>query len=333
MKSQKPNDLKQHNVRAIRELLSNQTNGLTKSDIANAISLSVVTTNKLISEMLKTGEVITLQNPVATGGRKAFVYKLNPSYRHLLAIQFVEQAKQPVAFFTVSTLEQEAIFQQIIPMNQEDGQEIIAAVAAILQRYPKTGVISIGIPGVEIDGSFQIMDFSSIKNTDLRNALREMTDLPILIENDINAATFGFSKLIGTHDIVAGIYFLENYAPGSGLVIKDAIFRGANGLSGELKHLSYFEGLTFPITEDAQIMQMAEQSMRTIISMYDPQELVIFDTEKMLSAARLDQLLHRLKDIFPYGYLPEVTLQHDLSTYYLKGLNELALQFLQELPI
>lgn len=333
MKSQKPNDLKQHNVQAIRKLLSQQPNGLTKSEIAHSISLSVVTTNKLISEMLETEEVITLQKPVTTGGRKALAYKLNPHYRYLLTIQFLEQAKQPIALFTLSTIEQEAIFQQTLPMLQDDGQEIVATVRDILQRYPKTAVISIGIPGVEIEGIFQIIDFPSISKADLRNALSRETNLPILIENDINAATFGFSKLNGTHDIVAGLYFLENYAPGSGLVIKDTIFRGANGLSGELKHLSFFEELTFPITEEAQMMQLAEQSLRTIISLYDPQQIVIFDTEHLLSADRLDQLRHQLEKVFPYGYLPQLILHNDLSTYYLKGLNELAVKVIQESPI
>ena len=52
----------------------------------------------------------------------------------------------------------------------------------------------------------------------------------------MNAAVFHFKE---EKKIVAGIYFPKNYPPGAGLVIDQQLFKGANHLSGEIKHLPH----------------------------------------------------------------------------------------------
>lgn len=86
MKSQKPNDLKQHNIQMIRQLFIRHYYGLTKTEIAQTLSLSVVTTNKLISEMLEADELLELPKTVSTGGRKAMNYQLNKNHQFILTL-------------------------------------------------------------------------------------------------------------------------------------------------------------------------------------------------------------------------------------------------------
>ncbi|MFL2101332.1 ROK family protein [Desemzia sp. FAM 23991] len=332
MKSQKPNDLKQHNVQAIRKLFMEQQHDLTKTEIARLTSLSVVTTNKLISEMIAAGELVSLQQSVFTGGRKAMVYQLNKDYKTILTIRFYETDKKQTALLRVSNLRHECIVVQTVHLTENTMDSVLNAIKKLLNEYSKISVIVIGIPGVEMDGNFKIMDFSSMKGINIRARLKDMTDLPVIIENDINAATYGFAKENSTEEIVAGLYCLENYPPGSAVVIQDRIFCGANGLSGELKHLSYYDNVHFPVVNRSKAAGLVEQSLRTIISMYDPHEVVIFDVDRFITTEIWAEISARITQIFPYGYLAKVTIYHDVAEYYLMGLNELGLKLILEQP-
>ncbi|AKG35806.1 ROK family protein [Paenibacillus durus] len=332
MKSQKPNDLKQHNIQAIRKLFIEQQHYLTKTEIARRTSLSVVTTNKLISEMIDAGELLALQQSVFTGGRKAMIYQLNKEYKYILTIRFYENDKKHTALLTVSNLYHECITTKILHLSENNIDCVWHEIITLLNDYSNISVIVIGIPGVEIDGEFKIMDFSSMKNINLRTQLKRITDLPVIIENDINAATYGFAKKKSTKEIVAGVYYLENYPPGSALVVHDRIFRGANGLSGELKHLSYYENLQFPVVNRSEVAALVEQSLRPIISMYDPHEVVIFDTNQLITEEIWGKISEKINQVFPYGYMANFKIYHDLSESYLIGLNELGLKIILEHP-
>lgn len=325
MRAQKPNDLKQHNVRAIRQLFVQQQS-LTQNEIARHTALSVVTANKLIGEMIQKNEVLLAEDTVATGGRKAKKYQLNKDYKHILAVQFYEHEKENTVSLTVSDLLCKVLTAQTRIFSAEAMAVFWEALAELLLQDPLIGIIVVGIPGVEAEGEFKIMDFASLEAADFRQQLQELTDLPVIFENDINAATYGYAKEQALSEIVAGIYFLENYAPGSALVFNDQIFRGANGLSGELKHLPMFEEVAFPVTEKKDVSKLVEAALRVVISMYDPQHLVVFDTNRLITEELWSFLRDKLQLVFPYDSMPELQLRHTIADPYLSGLNEIGLK-------
>ena len=58
--------------------------------------------------------------------------------------------------------------------------------------------------------------------------------MPVIIENDVNAAVLGYGKNIDGAPIIVGIYFPEYFGPGAGIMIDGKILKGAHGYAGEI---------------------------------------------------------------------------------------------------
>lgn len=74
-----PRDLKELNKKNIKSILRQQ-GAMTKAEIAEVTGLSVVTVNKLIRDLVENEEILEQDNSVATGGRRAVSYEINPNF-------------------------------------------------------------------------------------------------------------------------------------------------------------------------------------------------------------------------------------------------------------
>lgn len=90
MKSHKPRNIKNHNLNVLRSVLR-ENRSLSTKDLSAISGLSVVSINKLLSELVETGEVTIQENPAITGGRRASIYQFNQHFTHFLVIQFTEK--------------------------------------------------------------------------------------------------------------------------------------------------------------------------------------------------------------------------------------------------
>ena len=60
----------------------------------------------------------------------------------------------------------------------------------------------------------------------------------MVIENDVNAAVFGYGRKMKLASIIVGIYFSKYFGPGAGIMINGKILKGAHGYAGEVALLS-----------------------------------------------------------------------------------------------
>lgn len=71
MKSYQPKSIKELNQKILINLLKANQDSLTKSQLAHAAGLSVVTINKLLPDLVASNAIKESENPVQTGGRQA----------------------------------------------------------------------------------------------------------------------------------------------------------------------------------------------------------------------------------------------------------------------
>lgn len=74
------------------------------------------------------------------------------------------------------------------------------------------------------------------------DALRAELDLEISLENDANAAGYAEHVYGAARDLESSIYVTISTGIGGGLFIGDTVIRGANGVAGEIGHMTVLPG-------------------------------------------------------------------------------------------
>ena len=245
MKAYKPNTIKKHNLNILREILQQGKSYSTK-ELTEMIDLSVVSINKLLGELKQIGEIFVDQKAAVTGGKRAAVYRYNPNFRQMLILQFVEHNQEMFGELLVYNLFEEVVAQWTLSSAELTIDPLKDRIRQVILAYPSIQLLVFGIPGEELDGRLQIMDFEPLCNTGFRAIMLETFQLDIIIENDINAAALCQALIEPRKEICMSIYYPENYPPGAGIVIDGKIFHGKHGLSGEIKHLPIDNQYEFP---------------------------------------------------------------------------------------
>lgn len=266
----------------LTQIIKNQ-GPLSKGELAKLSGLSVVTMNKLIPELVASEVVQEFSDSVVTGGRHAVSYEYNAQYQLLLVIQLIEKNQQIVFNFYISDLYGTILRQEESSDLAFSWVELKEKIQKFLIEEPKIKGISIGIPGVEVEGILKMSDHPQLIGVHLRKEIALEFQLPVTIENDINAAVLGYAaKQDGKNESIVGIYYPRDFPPGSGIWLNGQIVRGRNGFAGEIKYLPLTaKWHEVPVSEIDLAKNMSEV-IQTIISMYDPNEIVIYTESKRL---------------------------------------------------
>lgn len=319
LNSYKPSNVKEHNLKLIRKIFLSRRTPYTKTELATITGLSVVTINKLIKHMLNTNEVIELQNTVTTGGRKANIYKLNKEIKKVMILTISEHLNSMFYTVAIGNLRREIIFEKKIELLFTSVDAMMAELSKVKDKY-EPAILVVGIPGAEKSGEIKISDFKPLLNSYFSKNLQNKLSIPVFIENDCNAATYGYvmDNKLGD-EIVSGVYFPPNNPPGSSLIIQGVIYHGGNNLSGEIKYL--------PIQRQSdRNLEYYKSIFTTIMAMYDPNEIIVFSKnidkfhESTTNVLELNDLYDRL--IIKYST--------DFDKFHQRGLLEIALENLDD---
>ncbi|GAA2148223.1 ROK family glucokinase [Nocardioides koreensis] len=123
-----------------------------------------------------------------------------------------------------------------------DAEEIEAAIADLVSQLASRhsiGSVGVGAAGY-IDKARAVVLFApnlAWRNVDLRSDLEKRVDLPVVIENDANAAAWGEFRFGAGHDIDDLLLVTVGTGVGGGLVLDGALYRGAFGVGAEIGHM------------------------------------------------------------------------------------------------
>ena len=116
---------------------------------------------------------------------------------------------------------------------------LLAEIVNIIEKYPNIQAVGIGFPGFIHPDSKKIIQSPNLPGLsyfDLRGELMKILDLPVIIENDANAAAYGEYCLLGKPE--AGlIYFGLGTGVGGGLIHASKPFAGFHGCAMEVGHI------------------------------------------------------------------------------------------------
>ena len=149
----------------------------------------------------------------------------------------------------VADLEGNVSGDQIVPTEAEGGPEHVIGrmIAALEAAATEAGVTlqALGGLGVASPGALDLVNgvvyeapqLPGWDGVELPKLLRERLGIPVLLENDANAAALGENRFGAGRGTREMIYLTISTGVGGGIIIDGRIYHGVTGAAGELGHI------------------------------------------------------------------------------------------------
>lgn len=219
--------IKQENMNRLWYLLR-QVDHATVSQLAEWSGLSAVTTTALAKELLQRGQIENNSIIQPQLGRPAVAYRFAAEHKLVLLIYTIEYDQLDYVYFSVCNLLGDNIysFNQPLPPPMIDSFD--KTIASLIRKFPLISCIGLGLPvGSEFQDRLIASDYPFLQNMPLRAHLSEQFDLPIIIENDINSAAYGYCHTYHLENkCLVSIFFPCKYTPRAGIYLNGQLVKG-----------------------------------------------------------------------------------------------------------
>lgn len=327
MRTANANLMKEINLNHVRQVMK-RVNTATKPQLASLTKLSVVTVNSLVKELYELGELFEDLTVPSNGGRPAQTYRYNYNFSLGLVMYVKDKDGQVLISATVVNLENEILSkdEHIIPVFERELFSDIIGQAIVL--HPSIKVIGIGIPGQAVNGEIKVSSHNELIGSRMIQEIEQQFGLPILVENDVNAAISGYCiKQEGEEQqYLLGLYFPNKYPPGMGIYLNGMLLKGNQGMSGEIKFLPDMPDWSLEM-DKATFNDTVCRIIQTVNAVLAPDKIVIYqdklDVELWEPAWEMYQLQH------PMPIYPQIILQNTFQEDFEAGLRWLTLKSLE----
>jgi predicted NBD/HSP70 family sugar kinase len=248
----RPSLIRHINQARVLRLLKDRGN-LSRAELARVLKLTRSTLTFVAGELMDSGLVTeTGQSSVTQAtGRPGTALKLNPDGAFFLGAEIAAEQIHSVLI----NLEGSIIHRETAKLKSRKpesvSEELVRMVKGIwsiqLKNSDRLRGLGVTVSAlVSSQGVIRMAPTFGWNQFDMKSALKSRLDLPVFVENDANGAALAelsFGRRVGQRDLC--LLFLD-VGVGAGLIVDRKIFRGSDGLAGEIGHL------TLDPTENAQ---------------------------------------------------------------------------------
>lgn len=324
-------DVRNHNLQKIRSALRSMRQA-TKPQLAEHTGLSVMTVNTLVKILQEHGEVALMEDflPSASeeGGRPARQYQYLADRLQALILCFYEEAGEIRMESRVENLFGDVIFFEKISCSEVFVEFLKDTIQAYQEKYPQLSLVMMGLPGVEVDEVMAVIDYPALKGLRLREVLGKAVGLPIYLVNDINAAVSGYGMSLGSsvkQETVVGIYWPRNYPPGAGILLNGVLYKGRDGLAGEIS--CAFDCSSY--SPQGDIVEQMTEKIVDFVRFWNPHRIVLYHEEITPVVETAIRCL--CAEAIPERFLPELIFDRKLREDYRRGVRAMAGTYLEML--
>lgn len=310
----------------------------TKAELCDKLDISFPTISKFLAQMEKSGEVISVGLDESSGGRRAKRYKYNPEHSLGLSI-FLERKETNYAIFNcVGEVKERGI----IPSVLVDGglQLLTMSMGKLITDYPKVSSIAIGVPGSVDNGKiFHIPGYVNFQNFDIKAFYENHFSIPVVVENDMNAAVLGYHHYKGGKNNPSLVYlYIGQNGPGAGFLINGDVVRGSTFFAGEISFVPQYDEQNLwqalenhgtdskeaPFSQDYQIDPIS-RLVASFTASINPHSIIFCKDE--VDEALIEKITSASSNYVPSEHLPELTIS-DWKQDYLYGLQSLGIELM-----
>lgn len=216
-----------------------------RADLARVLGVSPALMTQLVKDLLADGLVVELEQAPSNGGRPARMLGLAASSSRAIGVKVVADH---VAFVEVG-IDGRVLRSASKPFDASSSTYLAELVDRI-RHFISGGTgstllgIGVGVPGSVDRPANGVVDAPQLgwSGVELGHALRRALDLPVIVENNVNALAVA-ERLFGlgrSHDDFLVVTIGTGI--GAGIVVDGSVLRAASGGAGEIAHI--------PISDD-----------------------------------------------------------------------------------
>ncbi|MDU1847144.1 ROK family transcriptional regulator [Niallia alba] len=315
-------------------LLSNGS--ATKVELSSKLGISFPTISKFISQMEKDGELLSAGLDDSSGGRRAKRYTYNQEYMLGLAIFLERTVTNYIVFNCLGEIKDAGKTSSAL---KDDNVKLLTEyVEALKNKHPRIRSISIGVPGSVDNGRIiYIPEYEHLQNFDLKGYLENHFSIPVVLENDMNAAVLGYHARKENKKNKSLIYLYSGQnGPGAGILINGDVVRGSSYFSGEVSFVPQYDDRNFGeaieneigkkkiFTKEAEIDAIS-RLVASFVAIINPHTIIFCDDE--VNQITINQIKKQSSNYIPAEHLPEFIMS-DWEQDYLYGLQSLGLDLM-----
>lgn len=322
--------IKEINALLVRKALKARRQA-TKQQLAADTGLSSMTVGTVLQSLELNGEALEAELLSSQGGRPARQFRFNENHAQALILFTHEHQGRDILHMRVANLFGECLFARDEPLADIGLGSFEPFIDKAIDEYPAIGAIGLGLPGVEIDGRVVCLDYPSLVGTALSAHYRDRYGLPLVLENDVNAAALGYCRRKGIQGAAATVYlyFPRRYTPGAGLCIGGELYRGKSGYAGEVASMPLGIDWKDPLlygSKEAWARAIG-RLVAAVSALLNPAQVILHG--EFLAEADAAAIAAECAQLMPHNALPSIELSPDFSLDFQDGLLEEALALLE----
>ena len=298
----------------------------TKSLVSRKTSLSVATCNNIINDMLKSGELLTVDREDALMGRPATRFEYNAEYHHVLGVA-VHSGEKDYQEYAVGNALGKPIDSGTLADREVTADEIISLCREMTKKDKKIDTISVGIPGVATDGIVDLCDVKSLDGIPLEKMISDACGgIETVVQNDMDFISYGVYDNVGSRDRNLAVLMFpaegDSYV-GAGIVLNGKVLRGATHFSGELSYVAEAFGIDrkemLKIRQDRdRFLEYVGKIAVVIISTIDPAEIILMGNG--LKDSEIGVIRETAEKIVTAEHMPKIMTESNINAVYVNGL-------------
>ena len=235
----RPEDARRSNLALVLQTVKT-TPRLSRADLARETGLTKVTIGDLVAELIAADLVReTGTSDTSRPGKPSTLLELNDGGRDVLAMDLSARDRLRGA---VVSLAGEPLVRLTRPLDGAVGDPALDAVRALAAELVAAATnpilgLGVGTPGT-VDRLGTVLSAPNLHWSDvpLRELLLADLDLPVLVENDANAAVLAERRIAGGPDDLVRVQLSRGV--GAGLLIGGRLVHGAASDAGEIGHVT-----------------------------------------------------------------------------------------------
>jgi predicted NBD/HSP70 family sugar kinase len=218
---------------------------LSRAELARLLKLTRSTLTFVTGELVEKGLVTEAgQSSVSQAtGRPGTPLKLNPEGAFFLGAELVAEHIHAILI----NLEGSIVYRETVELESRKpeavAEELVRMVKRIwtdqLQGSERLRGLGVSVSAlVDSQGVIRIAPTFGWNHFDMKNAVKSRLDLPVFVENDANGAALAelsFGRRAGRSELCV---LRLDVGVGAGMIFDRKLFRGGDGLAGEIGHLT-----------------------------------------------------------------------------------------------
>lgn len=216
---------------------------ISRAAVAQEVGLNKGTVSSLVNDLLEDHLIYESGPGKSSGGRRPVMLLFNEKAGYSVGVDIGVNYLLGVLTDLNGNIcnEKEVSFKNL--SYEEIEVQLFNTIDYLMASAPESphGIIGIGVgvPGiVDNDGEILLAPNLNWKNLNLKQVLENKYHLPVIIENEANAGAYGEKKFGAGKDSEHIIYVSAGIGIGVGLILNGSLYKGSNGFSGELGHMT-----------------------------------------------------------------------------------------------